>query len=538
MKKNLRRALPWAVLALCYLFTVGVFALYGAHNIDSDMSGEMVLAQLLNEEGGFLSENWLYSTELRVVSPVPVYQLGLRLFPGSWHAARTFSIAVLLALTAAAFIYMGRGAGLRDSAVYAAGLCLLPVSEVHRFLFSQGGFYTVYVIFACLLVGLTLRMDCRKGRALRCLLLLALGFVCGLSGVRMPMICGAPLALACALEAFSMLRRAASLREAAALEQAHLLAGSALAAAAMLAGYLVNTRVLERMYSFESYHEMLLGDAGFSLYDKQLRYVLEFFGLNTGVPLLSAGALTDMLMLGVCLLMAAALCWLLVRRRELGARQRVLTYFAGFALALGMFVTAVTDRTTTVYCVGYYIMGVLVPVLLLLMCLERMPCRMAGVRTAAMLAVCAVFLLEAGSFVHSYVRREETEHEEAAAWLVENGYTTGFASFWYGNVLTEASDGALEMYIYSAWEEPELNSWLQRADHFETLPDGPVFVYVNSVEFWTDAVEWAQEDHLVFHSDRFDTRIYAYDSAQEVVALQQQAALSRAEHEEAGSGIE
>ena len=87
--------LPWLVLAAAYLFTVGFQALYGMHNLNADNSSEMVLADLLNEEGGFLSTNWYYSTELRVVSPVPVYQLGLLPFD-SWHMARTFSVAVLL----------------------------------------------------------------------------------------------------------------------------------------------------------------------------------------------------------------------------------------------------------------------------------------------------------------------------------------------------------------------------------------------------------------------------------------------------------
>lgn len=526
-----RHMLPWAVLALCYLLAVGVFALYGAHNIDSDMASEMVLAQLLNEEGSFLSENWLYSTELRVVSPVPMYQLGLALFPQNWHAARTFALALMLAGVAASFIYMGRGAGLRDSAVYAAGLILLPVSEVHRFLFSQGAFYTAYVIFGCLLVGLALRMPRAKGRARRAVLLAALGFFCGLSGVRMPMICGAPLALACAFELVGALRRANTPREACRSEEMAITVGAGLSMAAMLAGYLVNTRVFERMYAFDSYHTMLLESVNLDMFAKQIEYVLEFFGLNTGIPLISASAMADLLMLGVCVLMFGALCVLMGRRAALNTPQRVLTAFAIFALTLGMFITGATEKTDTVYCVGYYMLGLLVPVMLLMMALERMSCRMRGLRTAAMLAVCAVFLLESGSFVRSYVRREETEHEEAARWLVEHGYETGFSSFWHSNVLTEASNGELELYVYRSWESDEMNPWLQRVEHLRALPDGPVFVYVNSEDYYTHDIPCAREDHLVYHSERFDSRIYAYDSALEVAQLQ-------AGHEDGGAGIE
>ena len=101
MKRNaFRRMLslwPLLVCMVCLAVSVGVYAVYGQHNLDSDISSEFVLAQLLNEEGRFfLTDEWYYSTELRIVSPVPVYQIALRLFE-DWHMARTFSIAVLLA---------------------------------------------------------------------------------------------------------------------------------------------------------------------------------------------------------------------------------------------------------------------------------------------------------------------------------------------------------------------------------------------------------------------------------------------------------
>ena len=136
MKKiKLSRVLPWLLLMLALAGSAGMFARYGMHNLDADMSSEMVLAQLLNEEGGFLSENWYYSTELRVISPVPVYQLGLLLFD-SWHAARTFSIVVLMLGVAASLIYALRGAGVKDAAVYAAAAIVLPLSPAYDFVFT------------------------------------------------------------------------------------------------------------------------------------------------------------------------------------------------------------------------------------------------------------------------------------------------------------------------------------------------------------------------------------------------------------------
>ena len=73
MKKKLLKALPWIILAVAYLFSLTYWGMFGAHNLNADDSGEMILAAHLNEEGSILSENWRYTTELRLVSPVLIY---------------------------------------------------------------------------------------------------------------------------------------------------------------------------------------------------------------------------------------------------------------------------------------------------------------------------------------------------------------------------------------------------------------------------------------------------------------------------------
>ena len=212
IKGKIIRILPWLILACALVYTIGAYALYGECGLDSDISSEMVLAELLNEEGRLISPNWCYSTELRVISPVPLYQLGLRIFPGNWHAAHTLGLGLALVLSALAVVYMGLGAGLGAGAVLCGAVLVLPVSEIHRFLFSTGGFYTGYVILSGVIIGLLLRFPRAVRKLPYAAALVALGFVGGLSGVRMPMILMAPLFMACALEAFDALRSAPSLR--------------------------------------------------------------------------------------------------------------------------------------------------------------------------------------------------------------------------------------------------------------------------------------------------------------------------------------
>ena len=126
MKENrFLRALPYVVLACAFVLSVGVYALYGGHNLNSNLSSDIVFADLLNEEGKLITENWYYSTELRIVSAVPFYQLGLLIFD-SWHAARTLAVALMLALTAASVVFLGHQANMPLTGAYGAAAQASP----------------------------------------------------------------------------------------------------------------------------------------------------------------------------------------------------------------------------------------------------------------------------------------------------------------------------------------------------------------------------------------------------------------------------
>ncbi len=167
----------------------------------------MVLAAQLNREGVFLSENWLYSTELRVISPVPLYQLGLRLFD-SWHAARTFAVAVVLLCVLAASLFMMRQLGLWQSAPWFAVILSLPFSGTYAYIVMYGCFYAVHLALSFVMVGLTARYGRRglTGGWLPLLLLAVLGFAGGLGGVRMMAMLIVPMAAAGAMLAVWALR--------------------------------------------------------------------------------------------------------------------------------------------------------------------------------------------------------------------------------------------------------------------------------------------------------------------------------------------
>lgn len=514
----LKKSLPWLVLIGAYLFSVGIYAWMGAHNLDADQSSEMVLASLLNEEGAFLSENWYYSTELRVVSPVPVYQLGLRLF-SSWHMARTFSIAVLLAGTVAAFLYLMRSAGIREAGIYAAACLILPISWLSMFMLIYGQFYSMYFILICLILGLLMHLDEGRHRLPRLAVLLALSVYGGMQGVRLLMLCAAPLALSCCLLLVLRARTCASLREALHTPQAAQAAGMAMVCAGMLAGYLINEKVFGALYSYRHYSDTVMNGLNWEELGNQIGYLPRYFGFENGVQLISIDGLTNALALGLTAAAAVCTCALAVRSGSLDARCTLLVWFAVLSMVLGIMLNCMTryGHTSGLGSVSYYLPGLLLLTVMIFVWLEKAFSRSYWIRTLLLMMIAAVFALNSVQYIRKNFRQSDADYETTAQWLVDHGYTNGFATFWNANLLTEASDGVLEVYTYPSWNHSELYAWLQKKEHFEQLPEGKVFVFVEKIEGGQD-VPLAREENLV--QETYDGKIYAYDSAQEVVSIQ------------------
>lgn len=518
--KLLYRILPWVILAAAYLFSIGSYALYGQHNLDSDLSSEMVLADLLNEEGGFLSENWYYSTELRVVSPVPAYQLGLRLFD-SWHAARTFALALLQAGMIASFLFMMRKAGFAsNTAMYAAAAICLPFSKVHAFVFAHGAFYIVYFMLSCVVLGL---VTDRSGRweGLRAGMLILLGFIGGMSGIRMPMQLGVPLLMACALAVLAAGREADSYRALLHTRQARMGLRASAMTAAMLAGYVLNEKVLSKKYSFVSYSGIETVDLGIQRVLSQIEDMFVYFGYRQDKPLVSVYGLSAAAAILIVAFMFVSVCILLRdREKKLTPEERMIPLFAVCATALGLMINAMTGTDINrVYGLSYFLTGLLLVVASMFIALEKMTYRLPGMRTVLMLALTMVFLFQSRVFVSRDYRSTEANYEDFANWAVENGYTTGVATFWNANVMTEASDGKLDMYAYRNWVLDTLFPWLQKKEHFEALPEGKVIVFIDEIEH-TDAAPCADEARMVYEGA--GGRGYHFDSMQEVVETQRE----------------
>ena len=152
-KLDFWRALPWVWLVLAYVITMGYLVLHGRNYIDSDMSSEMVLANLLNKEGGILSKNWGYSSEIRVFYVQVFYRLALLVFPHDWYMARMLGQAAWMLVLILCILYVGHSLKMQQNGVWAAAAMACPFGLWYVWYGAYGGYYVPYMVLLLLSFG-------------------------------------------------------------------------------------------------------------------------------------------------------------------------------------------------------------------------------------------------------------------------------------------------------------------------------------------------------------------------------------------------
>lgn len=525
------RLFPWIWLAAAYGITMLVLGLYGRAYIDSDMASEMILADLLNKEGGLLSTNWWYSTELHVFCLQPLYRITLLLFPHNWYAARVLGQGLFILMLLASYLYVGHGLGLKNCGVWGAAALACPFGVCYLWYGLLGGFYLPYMILLLLGFGAMLhllRPAGRKRRAIQWLLLVGTSAVFGLNGIKgfmgfyIPMVLTAAVALGLQWH---------QQPEHCPRQERRLLFLSVVAIVVAAAGYLFYQNVLVPSHEVASFTDRLWGTFDLHTLVSKLADFLTLFGypidssVGGEVPLFSAIGL----LCAVGILTAAAIAFsvvrLLMRWKELQPIQRLAPLLlAAVCIEQG----AIFAWTGSPYETNPYQWLTIVPLVFPVLQLEGETehFKVPHARRAAALAFCACFVaVSVGSSMRYFTSgyRTNPHLEEVCDWLVDQGYTQGYATFWNGNVLTEWSDNQIEMWVSSDFNTMEPSHWLQKADHVEP-PQGQVFLLTTAEElgamnlsrlYWWSNVVYEDGEEQADRSKRYI--VMAYDSVDDMM---------------------
>lgn len=473
------QSLPWLWMAAAYLFDLWYQLVPGKWIVDSDLASEMILSDLLNKEGTIISHNWFYSTELKVVNLQWFYRLGLLIFPNDWHLARTFGMAITLALFAAAMLFFIKCAGLGRAGLWMVGTLLWPFGQHYLVYAIYGGYYLVYTFFYMLVLALVLRSlnADKKHCALQWVLACVITAVAGMNGVKQLMVFHAPLCLAAAILLVLALHSCGKTNWKAALDacrkEVRLLAASLVTAVAAAAGYFVSNAVLSRMYDFKSYNFIVWNrDEDWFTLDRILMDFFHEFGYENGSGVFHFGGIAAAVGLLLGCWMFFCIVRLLLRLDKLERNDKLLVLLLVAMLA----VCGVAYTYFHEYYLYFWLMNMPVAIAVMAVEIKTEDFHILGARQLLGVGLAVCFTLCAVSTV-----RQEQEHpylahkglNTAAEWLVDNGYTQGYSTFWNGNAMTELTSGKLEVWTLQSLDRDDVPNWLQPKSHLTTDPEHP-----------------------------------------------------------------
>ena len=523
-RSRLWQAMPWLWIVAGYLFDLWYQLVPGRWIVDSDLASEMILADLLNQEGSIISHNWYYSTELKVVNLQWFYRIGLVLFPNDWHLARAFGMAITLVLYAAALLLLARWAGLGRAGLWMTGALLWPFGWRYLIYAIYGGYYLVYTFFYVLVLAFILRSQSETPK--RCVVFWGvaciIAAVAGMNGVKQLMVFHAPMLLATFALLVMALHESGKMDWPGALaacrEQVRLFVASVLTMVASGLGYLVSNAVLSQKYDFKSYDFITWNrsDDWFTL-DSILMDFFHEFGYRNGAGLFHFSGIAT----GVGLLLGAFmfLCMvrLMLRLRSLGNTDRLLVVLLFFmVLVCGVCYTYFQE-----YYQYFWLMNMPIAIAVMAVEIKTENFRLPGVRQGVAIVLASAFTLCAVHNVRREIEKPTLAHkglDTVAAWLVDNGYTEGYATFWNCNAMIELTSGQLDVWTLLSLNDDVVPEWLQKKEHLTTDPEKPFLLVDTETDGEPETLGLIRcgSGELVYNDGRY--QVYAFDSAAEVHA--------------------
>ena len=536
---------PYYLLWLLEIyFTACVFLYCGMDLLDSDISSELILGRLLKDEGGILSKNWCYSTEIRVISIPLAYKLFFYIF-NDWQLVHVSGLVFMLLIFMGCYCAFSERMNLGGPGLLCGCVLTVPFSaEYGRFALWNGG-YLPHLIFMFLTLALAVKCKSRKANIILLIINCAIALLTGLSGVRYALILYAPFAAAVLFILFYgfVFEGRGSFCEENKQELIHYGVHSLALLAGNAVGLAVNLGIFQKLYVFQDYGGKKLADFMPSM---TLDFVARSFNVNfgyTGGPtLFSTEGFVSLCALVFCFICLALIVYACCRFTRHCFEHKLLVAFAVIGFVGNVLICSMSYNIATRYVLMSQVMFFPVFAVALhsfkIRGLKWLNYTVIGTASVCIFVQLAAFCFRPTldytyrdaqllSFAYPNYpilnRRYPADSlKKAAAFLLKSGYKKGFATFWNSNVLTELSDGEIETWTLdfygdygNEWAKLRVRSWLQDRRHLEKDPEGKVFLLLQNLELKYDRAEiYTDESRLLYRNK--DLSIYGYASAEEM----------------------
>ncbi len=495
MKKKESCIISYCLLAASLLLLLGLNLLFHDHWLDSDMAAEMIFSKQLAETGHFFATpDWYYSTEFRFLYTHwimgPLFH-----FIGSWHVIRMITNLVTYGLMLAAYFFFMKPFKVRKSLVIGSSvLLLLPFSETMMTHMQMGNTYMFHVFISFLFMGLFLRITgAEKGKKLPWIpAYFLISLICGISGVRYLLALQCPLVLA----GFAGVLKSAefsAFRKEVTAENWKSKLGDLLRSYSLpyfwyalmglcgaVAGYGINVLYVCRKYVFQTYEATNFISVYQGVFWNRVQdafgSLIMLFGYIPDKGLLSLRGMISL----VAFVLLVLFGYVAVRdaKEEKGRRGMLVTFFwCAFLLNVFVFVFSTSTMVPRYYLTIYIF-------LLPLLCFYLEKEERFFDRTAVLAILLLCMTLATGKVTLSFITTDKNESRRAVAtYLKENDLNFGYATYWNANIMTELTDGQVEVANVGDAEHLEFFRWSSPMKYYDQPHDGKVFLLLTGEEF-------------------------------------------------------
>jgi len=481
--------------------------------LNADEASEMVLSWRLAQDGGILSRDWFYSTELRVLNTQIVWSQLFKIF-SDWHVVRVVGSIIHYLILLSSLFFFCKKTDLTRCFPLMGTLFLLPFSTIYFEIVLRGIYYIPHISISFLLIALMFSFRDSTGipRFIWLSLASVLSFLAGLGGLRQLMIYYLPMLLTMAI--FGYLNGGAGGWK----KYSIYTVVSFLFAAA---GCFLNMTVLCRIYFVGDVTNIIFTQfSGLKLLNviKYWLYVLGFGRAGNAFDFVGIA-----LSWVIVLLSIYSVVHILHYREKYDEKKQILAIFYLSAFVLCALLYTMTSQT---HLDRYDIPFAVFAFPVIFACLGRKAEETEGSYSGLLkrkfaLTVMMVLLFGASFIVYNNEAKSSAAKEtgKIADALVSQGYFAGYATYWDANVLTELSDGKLDVWIWNSFPDQiddvdEMSLWLQRVRHTTTHPEGKIFLLFFRGQEEKIFAGYSDKPDIVYQSEKYIA--YGFSSYEEM----------------------
>jgi len=429
-----------AGIGVLLLSFISIFSYqHGAQWLNSDHSSEMVLGKLLAEENSFVSRNWRYSTEIRLlyqtIFTMPLFKLIGRY--ENWALIRALVILLNNLVLTLSYLFLTKQMKIQTKWICITSLFLiLPISFDYWDIVLFGGYYIFFIaqLFCCL--GLFIRLagsDTTRTRLIDFILFTALSFILGVQGIRSLLCVHIPLLIVC-IYLYSKSTQ----------KKNYPLFLGCYSFFVCCAGFAVNY-LLHFWYNFHSFDSMRLVDLYaefFSKLGQSLVSLAGFFGLSVLSSLLSAyGLFSVITIIGTFILFCSVIKS--IRQQGRGEYQFIPVFFL-VSVVFNIFVFIVVDEVITN---RYFIPFMVLYIPLVAILFSHAEKTYGYLKRMVIISGIVLFVIGQGylNFQNIIGQNRNSARKGYIQYLLNNQLNYGFATFWNANVTTELTNGKIDL---------------------------------------------------------------------------------------------